>query len=73
MINSILIIDDDNYKKKNIKELVLSMDKTFIISEEEAINPGLLDLRSSKYDLIILDMSLPVFSSSESSSFNPFG
>lgn len=73
MINSILIIDDDNYKKKNIKELVLSIDKTFIISEEEAINPGLLDLRSSKYDLIILDMSLPVFSSSESSSFNPFG
>ena len=73
MINSILIIDDDNYKKKNIKELVLSIDKTFIISEEEAINPGLLDLRSSKYDLIILDMSLPVFSSSESSSFNTFG
>lgn len=73
MINSILIIDDDNYKKKNIKELVLSIDKTFMISEEEAINPGLLDLRSSKYDLIILDMSLPVFSPSESSSFNPFG
>lgn len=73
MIEKILIVDDDNYKIKNIKDLIFSIDKSFVISTMEALNPGLLELRSNKYDLIILDMSLPVFSSSETTNFNPFG
>lgn len=73
MIEKILIVDDDNYKIKNIKDLIFSIDKSFVISTMEALNPGLLELRSNKYDLIILDMSLPVFTSSETTNFNPFG
>lgn len=73
MIEKILIVDDDNYKVKNIRELICSIDKSFVITTAEALNPGLLEMRSNEYDLILLDMSLPVFSSSESTNFDPFG
>lgn len=73
MIEKVLIVDDDNYKIKNIKELIHNVKNSIEISTEEALNSGLRRIRKNDFDIIILDMSLPFFNSSESSNFNPFG
>jgi len=73
MIKKVLIVDDDNYKTKNIKDLISNLNVSIDITVEEALNPGLRRIRVSEYDIIILDMSLPLFNTSESSNFNPFG
>ena len=73
MIEKVLIVDDDDYKIKNIKDLIHNINRNIEISTEKALNSGLRKIRKTEYDVIILDMSLPFFNSSESSNFNPFG
>ena len=69
----ILIVDDDNYKSKNILNLIANVSDQIDVSIEKAINPGLKRVRVEEFDIIILDMSLPLFDTTESSNFNPFG
>lgn len=73
MISKLLIVDDDNYKTVNIEKLIASYNNSIEVSIERALNPGLLRIRNDSFDLIILDMSLPLFDKAESSNFNPFG
>lgn len=73
MINKVLIVDDDNYKAKNIKNLISNVNNNISIAIEEALNSGLRKIRTHNFDVVILDMSLPLFNTSESSNFNPFG
>ena len=73
MISKLLIVDDDNYKTVNIENLIASYNNSIEVSVERALNPGLLRIRNDTFDLIILDMSLPLFDKAESSNFNPFG
>lgn len=73
MISKLLIVDDDNYKTVNIEKLIASYNNSIEVSIERALNPGLLRIRKDRFDLIILDMSLPLFDKAESSNFNPFG
>ncbi len=73
MINKLLIVDDDNYKTMNIKKLIANVNNNIEIIMEKALNPGLRRIRSEGFDIVILDMSLPLFDVSESSNFNAFG
>lgn len=69
----ILIVDDDSYKIENIKKLLLKINSTFEIFVEKALNPGLKTIYNDVFDLIILDMSMPRFSVTESQNFDSFG
>lgn len=71
-MKKILLVDDDDYKIANIKSF-LEEEKEYDISIENALNPGLRRLLKEKFDLILLDMSMPTFKITESKSFNSFG
>lgn len=72
-MNKILIVDDDNYKTSNIVQLLNKMNIELEITIEKALNPGLRKICQENFDIVILDMSMPIFDLSESSNFNSFG
>lgn len=72
-MRKILIVDDDNYKRNNIISLLQNMSEDFVIKDEKALNPGLCKLFEEDFDIVLLDMSLPMFDLSESKNFESFG
>lgn len=72
-MRKILIVDDDNYKRNNIISLLQNMSEDFVIKDEKALNPGLCKLSEENFDIVLLDMSLPMFDLSESKNFESFG
>lgn len=72
-MRKILIVDDDNYKRNNIISLLESISEDFEIKDEKALNPGLCKLFEEDFDVVLLDMSLPMFDLSESKNFESFG
>lgn len=72
-MRKILIVDDDNYKRNNIISLLQNMSEDFEIIDEKALNPGLCRLFEEDFDVVLLDMSLPMFDLSESKNFESFG
>lgn len=72
-MKKILIIDDDNFKKENIVNLLNKLNKKYELIVATALNPGLCKLSEDKYDLVLLDMSLPVFDLSEPDNFESYG
>lgn len=72
-MKKILIVDDDNYKTSNIVQLLNKMNIEPEITIEKALNPGLRKICQENFDIVILDMSMPIFDLSESSNFNSFG
>ena len=71
-MKKILLVDDDDYKTTNIKNVLKERYDCAIIVEN-ALNPGLRRLQKEDFDLILLDMSMPTFQISESQNFNSFG
>ena len=72
-MRKILIVDDDHFKRNNIMFLLENMSENFTIINEKALNPGLCTLFESCPDVVLLDMSLPMFDLSEAKNFEPFG
>ena len=72
-MNKILIVDDDEYKTLNIKELLEKSKKCQEIVYESTLNSGLRKIRNEKFDLILLDMSMPTFETSDAKNYNSFG
>ena len=72
-MKKILIIDDDIYKIENIKNLLYKIDDSYDVKIKKALNPGLKRLLEDQFDLILLDMSMPVFDLSETKNFDHFG
>ncbi len=69
----VLIVDDDTFKRDNIVSLLSKMSGEYNVVAEKALNPGLRRLLSETFDIILLDMSLPVFDLSETDNFESFG
>ena len=69
----ILIVDDDNFKRENITNLLTRVSIDCDVSIEKALNPGLRRLFNDNFDIILLDMSLPTFDLAETENFDPFG
>ena len=61
----VLIVDDDTFKRDNIVSLLSKMSGEYNVVAEKALNPGLRRLLSETFDIILLDMSLPVFDLSD--------
>lgn len=71
-MKKILLVDDDDYKISNIKSFVEKQIQCDIWVEK-ALNPGLKKLIKEKFDLVLLDMSMPTFNISETNNFNSYG
>lgn len=57
----ILYVEDDNSKVTDIKKLFIDFipDNNMIITN--SLTSGIIEIRSNKFDLILLDMSLPLY------------
>jgi CheY-like chemotaxis protein len=76
MIKKILLIEDDKKKIDDIKQFINSKNNTYDLSIKESYQSGLKELIRGKYDLLLLDMSLPTWESEEYGaveSFEKFG
>lgn len=69
----ILIVDDDDFKINNIKEILNEVNASFIIDVEKSLNCGLRRVRKDTFDIILLDMSMPTFSITDSQNFDSYG
>lgn len=74
MLNRILIVEDNPVKLDKIVSLFESIVLDLDIDEAESFNSAWskLQLNKGKYDLIILDLSLPLFDASISNNSNEF-
>lgn len=58
--NNILFIEDNKTKFENISNFILKEFKNIKIIQKDSFSSGLKEIISNKYDLLLLDMSLPV-------------
>lgn len=67
MIVKILLIEDDEYKSKQIKEFIVSKNLENINNEviiKKSFQSGMCEIVTNEYDFILLDMSIPTFEAS---------
>jgi len=57
MNKKVLIIEDDNFKIRDIKKCLTDWDITAV----ESVRDGVVSIANEKFDLVILDMSLPTY------------
>ena len=57
----ILIIEDNNDKRNTIKDFLRKKIEHAIFSEAKSYSAGISEVYNGKWDLIILDMSLPTY------------
>ncbi|WP_109808767.1 LytR/AlgR family response regulator transcription factor [Sphingosinithalassobacter portus] len=58
---NILLIEDEAPKRDNIRSLLEQMGLIALVSEARSVGSAIRALRTSSFDLVILDMSLPTF------------
>lgn len=57
----ILVADDEEYKRKQVVEVVRSSMSDAIVTETRSLRTTLRCLLSRPYDLLVLDMTLPTY------------
>jgi len=57
----ILIIDDTPNKIKNLEKTIKEYSSDFIIEKRESYQTGYNALKSDSFDLVLLDMSIPLY------------
>lgn len=72
-MTKILIVDDDDFKINNIKEVLNEINSDYVIDVEKSLNYGLRRMREEKFDIVLLDMSMPTFSIKDSKNFDSYG
>lgn len=73
MINSILLVEDDTLKYGEITKFVQSINNNVKIVKKHSLNSALREIVQNSYEIILLDMSLPMFDSTDSDKFQPYG
>lgn len=63
---NILVVEDNEYKRKRIAEIISSENPESNISECYSFTSAWKKISKESYDLILLDMSLPTFDKTES-------
>jgi CheY-like chemotaxis protein len=72
----VLIVDDSDYKVRDLKETVLEANPTADVRIVTAFNPALMAIIDFKPHLVLLDMSIPTFDANcggSSGRVRPFG
>ena len=72
-MTKILIVDDDDFKINNIKDVLNEVNANYIIDVEKSLNYGLRRIRKETIDIILLDMSMPTFNIKDSKDFDSYG
>lgn len=72
-MTKILIVDDDDFKINNIKDVLNEVNANYIIDVEKSLNYGLRRIREETFDIILLDMSMPTFNIKDSKDFDSYG
>lgn len=72
-MTKILIVDDDDFKINNIKDVLNEVNANYIIDVEKSLNYGLRRIRKETFDIILLDMSMPTFNIKDSKDFDSYG
>ena len=57
----VLVIEDDQYKAKQLITFLHSSFNTTAIDIASSVSSGMNKIKSNKFDLILLDMSLPTY------------
>lgn len=73
---NILVVEDNAFKRKRIVEIICTEFKDISVSESHSFTSAWKMILSHKYDLVLLDMSLPTFdktSSDPGGAFRVFG
>lgn len=70
MKNRILLVEDDDIKREQIISVLRFINDKCIIDSSGALNSGLNQLSENEYELVVLDMSLPVFEKGYSKRFD---
>ena len=61
----ILLIEDNDGKRDRIKEFLLRSGKVTTVEERRSYNSGIRALMADRFDLVLLDMSLPTYDKTE--------
>lgn len=72
-INKCLIVEDDNVKCSDIIGFINELYRDIRIDRKSSLNSGMVEMSTNEYDLILLDMSLPLFEGKKNIYFNPYG
>ncbi len=73
MNKTILVVEDDVLKSTQIISFIKSINNNVDITKRESLNSALSEVAKTKFDLIVLDMSLPTFDNNEAENFQPYG
>lgn len=57
----VLVVEDDRYKRTEITSVLRGLAREIYIAEAESVNTACLHVYDERFDLVILDMSLPTF------------
>lgn len=60
----IVIIEDNEHKRKKIKDFIFKIDESINIDEAYSYTTGLKKCINNSYDLLILDMTMPTYEKS---------
>lgn len=73
IIKQCLIVEDDDMKTNSIKELLMDNYTQLNFVVKKSLNSGLDEVTDNQYDIVLLDMSLPLFEGKKSRTWKPFG
>jgi CheY-like chemotaxis protein len=60
-MTSLLLVEDDEFKASDVMRILLDVFVESTFSRAASVNSALRAISSSKFDLLLLDMSLPTF------------
>ncbi|MCF8021056.1 MAG: response regulator [Vallitaleaceae bacterium] len=60
-MKKILMIEDDKYKSDSVKDVINESNDMHETFHVKYLNPGLRELITKEYDLLILDMNMPQY------------
>lgn len=72
MAISILVVEDNEFKRKRIVEVIYAEFKEVVVTECYSFTSAWKMISRTQYDLVLLDMSLPTFDKSSSESGGDF-
>ena len=68
----IILIEDNEHKRKKIKDFINNLDKDILIEEAYSYTSGLKKCLDNIFDLLIIDMTMPTYDKSSSESGGRF-
>lgn len=71
-MKNLLLVDDETYKSQQILKCIQEKYSSIRVNTIDSLNKSLLEIRKNHYDIVLLDMSLPLYNKKESANFNSY-